>query len=512
MPSNPSGPRDDLEGRLSASATRVEALEGCAFDAGRLRRMLDEARRSIGGERAGDLAEGLETRLRLAEEDLRGAFFRGPEPASGDLRRSVLEEALGFLERTLSGKAFREMVESAAKRSAEAALGQARRELRDETSKSQLDMETAQREWASLEAALGSLQDRLQALEAAPKGKPAPAVDLAPLSKRIEAIESAPKPVPAPTVDLKPLERRLDALESAPKPVPPPVVDLAPLTQRIERMENAPKPVPTPPVDLAPISRRLDALEAKPQSVAAPAVDLTPITRRLEAIESAPKPPEPADLSSFDRRLSALEARIQALAATPAQVDGVAQRLSRLETALQSLPEPPTAASIAAGLKGEIDALARQAAAQALGPLVQDMAGKLATLPSPADVEAAVLKAGEAMDARLTDRLGALLAQAPSEAPAAAPADPAALSAMVQQAMSEAFPIETIGELIEQKVAKKGEALRNELREIEAELVKAVMKQMDVKPAGSGISMSESQISALIDQKVHQHLLKYVQR
>lgn len=129
---------------------------------------------------------------------------------------------------------------------------------------------------ARLASALGSLDRRVAALEAAPppSAGPAAAPDLAPLIGRLTTAEQrlaeiAARPVAtvtatAPPPDLGPLASRIAALENRPAPpAPPPAPDLGPLAARIAALESRPAPAPPPTTDLGPLQSRLAALEGR---------------------------------------------------------------------------------------------------------------------------------------------------------------------------------------------------------------------------------------------------------
>jgi hypothetical protein len=130
---------------------------------------------------------------------------------------------------------------------------------------------------ARLASALGSLDRRVAALEAAPPPAAAPAAapDLAPLISRLTTAEQrlaeiAARPVATVTAaaappDLEPLANRIAALESRPAPpAPPPAPDLGPLAARIAALEARPAPAAPPPApDLGPLRSRLEALEGR---------------------------------------------------------------------------------------------------------------------------------------------------------------------------------------------------------------------------------------------------------
>ena len=113
----------------------------------------------------------------------------------------------------------------------------------------------------------------------------------------------------------------------------------------------------------------------------------------------------------------------------------------------------------------------------------------------------------------LQDRLQAVEArpEPSAAAPAAGPAPDATaflgqVKELVQQAVSESFSFPDLGALVDQKVSQRAESMRVEIRELEAALVKAIMQQLETKPLG------EAQVEALVDQRVNQLLLKYIQR
>ncbi|GEM_PF-5275512 len=113
----------------------------------------------------------------------------------------------------------------------------------------------------------------------------------------------------------------------------------------------------------------------------------------------------------------------------------------------------------------------------------------------------------------LQDRLQAMetrLASTPAAGAPAASADSAVflgqVRELVQLAVADAFSFPDLGAIVDQKVTQKAQAMQAELREVEAALVKAIMQQLESKPVG------EAQVEALVDQRVNQLLLKYIQR
>jgi hypothetical protein len=96
---------------------------------------------------------------------------------------------------------------------------------------------------AAKEKRLGGIEDRIGALENAPRSA---VVDLSPLETRLASLEAV-KPI-----DLSSIEARLTTLEGKPAPV----VDFTPLTDRLAILEAV------KPVDLTEIERRLVTLEA----------------------------------------------------------------------------------------------------------------------------------------------------------------------------------------------------------------------------------------------------------
>jgi hypothetical protein len=188
---------------------------------------------------------------------------------------------------------------------------------------------------ARLAGALGSLDRRVAALEAAPRATAAAlAPDLGPLIGRLTTAEQR----------LAEIAARPVATVTATAPMP----DLEPLATRIAALENRAAPAP----DLGPLLARLAALESRPVPPAAPAPDLGPLLGRLAALESRPAPaPPPAppapDLGPLQARLAALEGRgggasaeqLAALAASHARVRA-ATAIGHALAAGQPLAEP----------------------------------------------------------------------------------------------------------------------------------------------------------------------------
>ena len=126
------------------------------------------------------------------------------------------------------------------------------------------------------DARLGSLEQKIAAVEARPAAAP---VDLAPLAARIETVEKlaqgaqaeaaraaarpAPAaPAPAPRVDLQPLEKRLSALEARPVPT----FDPAPLEQRLAGLQ----------AQVEPLKKALEAPKTEVRATQEPSVVGTP--------------------------------------------------------------------------------------------------------------------------------------------------------------------------------------------------------------------------------------------
>ncbi len=365
--------------RIERAASRVEALESFSAETGRLRRALEEARGADPGEATGK-ADDLETRLRLAEEELRElaqGFFRAPAIPAGspipaeELRRIVLGETVALLKDTFSSASFRALAESAAReaatREAGALAGKGAETMRGEHQKSQIDLEMLERQLASLDATVAGVQDRLTGADA-----------------RLE--------------------------------------------ERILKLEQS-------------------------------------VTSRLEEGLREEHRQALLDIETQERQLASVEAAV---------------------AALQDRSQAPDA--------GALEALRREVEA------------RMAAVPGSEAIEAAVRKAGAALDAQLSERLaGMLTAQPPTAAP-----DPAAflqqIRELVQEAVADAFPVDELGRIIEQKIAKRGEAMHAELREVEGSLVKAIMQQLEAKPVG------EAQVLNLVDQRINQLLMKYIQR
>lgn len=465
--------QDGLESRLADAASKVDALESVRFDSERLRRLLDDAQSRLRRgmpHQAAAAADDLETRLRMAEEELKDtarAFFKASwslNPASqispDALRRAILEEAVEVIKATLSSRAFRDLSEAAAAATAREASAQESAALADRMMTAIAETREAQREEARasrvpLESGMADLAARLGRLEAllAEERKQA-TLDAETLERQIASLE----------VTAGSLQDRVQALEARPVPSASPVAP-------------APAPPPVPPVDLTPLLLRLKALEDRAIPPPTPPVDLGPLEARLARLEAAP------------------QATGQGAASAPDA----------------GMPDP---ALMAAVIRAEV----RTAAAAAVEDLRREIDARLAAVPTAEAVEAAVLGAGAALDRQLSERLGSLLAAQPPASPATmapAPAPDAAFLGqvrdLVQQALADAFPLEELGRIVEQKVAKRTEAMRAEMREVEAALVKATMKHLEAQPA-PGTPPAESQLAEMVERQIERSLLKYIQK
>ncbi len=468
---------DALEGRLARAAAKVEALEAFSFDTERLRSMLTAAKAGMGRgmpHQASALAEDLEIRLRLAEDELRETaqtYFKTSwalNPASqlspDALRRTLLEETMALLKSTLSSEAFRQLCEAAAAATAREVASREATALADRMMTALAEVREAQRTETAAAGrvaeeagqAAARCEARLVQVEAAAKGRDQAALDAENLERQLASVEAQ-------------LGTLQDRLANVPNPL---AAEVEALRGRVAALD-----VPAPAFDATPLQERLQALEGKiaglGKPAAAPPVDLEPVLRRLAAMEG--------DLAGLREQHGAPE---------PAGLDP---------------------AAVAQALKGEIQASARAEAAQAAEALRREMEARLSRAPTMEAVEAAVRSAGAALDRQLTERLGALLASAPpasAASPSAGP-DPAAFLAqvkdLVQEAMADAFPLEELGRIVDQKVAKRTEAMRAEMSEVEAALVKATMKHLEGQPLG------EAQITQLVEKQMERMLLKYIQ-
>lgn len=500
--------QDGLEDRLARAAAKVEALEAFSFDTGRLRRMLTAAHAGMHRgmpHQASAMTEDLETRLRLAEDELRETaqtYFKTSwalNPASqlspDALRRTLLEETMALLRSTLSSEAFRQLCEAAAAATAREVASREATTLADRMMTALAEVREAQHAEAvaagrvaeESRRAAERCEERLVQVEAAGQGRHRSALDAENLALQVASLEAqlgtlrdrlliAPNPLAAEVLALR---SRVDALS-----VPPaPAFDAREIRERLQALEGRVsglgKPAAPLPGDPEPVLRdRLQVLEGRiagiGKSVAPPPVDLEPILLRLAAMEG--------DLAKLRGQ------PLQSGAPEPAALD---------------------AAAVAQALKGEIQTAARSEAAQVAAGFRREMDDRLSGAPTMETVEAAVRSAGATLDRQLTERLGALLASAPPAfAPPAGP-DPAAflgqVKDLVQEAMADAFPIEELGRIVDQKVAKRTAAMRAEMSEVEAALVKATMKHLEGQPLG------EAQIVHLVEKQMERMLLKYIQ-
>lgn len=188
---------------------------------------------------------------------------------------------------------------------------------------------------------LAPLQERLTELAARIDAIRIPepvATDLSPVTQQLAGVSAAVAairiPAPTPATDLSPVQARLDALEAALKGLPaPPVTDLAPLHARMDDLAaridaiRIPAPVAT---DLSPVHLELAELANAVGAIRVPEPvqpDLGPLAWRMDALERSvaaiviPAPAAPVDLSSplepVSARLAALEDAVREWLARP---------------------------------------------------------------------------------------------------------------------------------------------------------------------------------------------------
>ncbi len=190
--------------------------------------------------------------------------------------------------------------------------------------------------------------------------------------------------------------------------------------------------------------------------------------------------------------------------AVPLQEETLRWMIRELAESLAKRPEP---APTADGLEPLRERLAKLEA-ERIPALAENL--KAEHQQSSLDLEAVERQIAslEATSGAIQDRLQALETR-PAAAPAAAQ-DPTAFLAqvrdLVQQAVTDSFSFPDLGAIVDQKVTQRSQAMQSEIRELEAALVKAIMQQLESKPLG------EAQVEALVDQRVNQLLLKYIQR